>query len=246
MRSRVVAAALTVSSCLLAAIALPPIAHAESDSELVQVGTYGYLTQPNFTGLRPIRDVLPGQTLGLGTFDDLDGEFVLVGGTAYRVATDGVPRIVREDVTTPFLQAVRFRPERSGPVPPGTTCAQLTPIIDALAGSSDGVVAVRVRGTFTDLVARSVGPVPPPFKPLSDVVAGQTVFPLGTARAVLVGFRQGPDALGLGQPGLHLHGLTANRSAGGHILSCVVGPDIQISIEKLDQVRVLAPSKGSR
>lgn len=208
---------------------------------LVQAGTYASLTQPDFTGLVRIDEVLTDQTLGLGTFANLDGELVLVGGIAYQVKPDGIPRVADRSRTTPFLQAVRFRPERSGPIPPGTTCAQLPQLIDALAGSTNGVVAVRIRGTFTDLVTRSVTAAPPPFPPLSQVVAGQTVFPLGRARAVLVGFRQGSDALGIGQPGLHLHGVTASREAGGHVLSCVVGPDAQLAIQQVERVQVVTP-----
>ena len=214
---------------------------ADADDVLVQAGTYASLTQPDFTGLVRIDEVLTDQTLGLGTFANLDGELVLVGGTVFQVKPDGTPRVADLSQTTPFLQAVRFRPERSGPIPPGTTCAQLPPLIDALAGSANGVVAVRVRGTFTDLVTRSVTAAPPPFPPLSQVVAGQTVFPLGTARAVLVGFRQGADALGIGQPGLHLHGVTVTRQAGGHVLSCVVGPDAQLSIQQVERVEVRTP-----
>ena len=236
-RIRVIALAAVLVSTLTV---MPPVAAAlRSDNELVQIGTFAYLTQPDFRGLATIESVLTDETLGLGTFNNLDGEFIMVGGDAYQVKTDGTPRRVDPELTTPFLQAIRFQAERGAPVPPGTRCDQLTPIIDTLAGSSDGIVAVRVRGTFTDLVARSVGPVPPPFAPLAEVVAAQTVFPLGSVRAVLVGFRQGSNALGVGQPGLHLHGLTASRSAGGHVLSCVAGADVHITIDTVDQVRLV-------
>ena len=236
-----------LSMTLLLAVLPVATAHAEPGAgrgidELVQAGTYASLTQPDYTGLVRIDQVLTDQTLGLGTFNDLDGELVLVGGIAYQVKPDGTPRVADRSQTTPFVQAVRFRPERSGPIPPGTTCAQLPTLIDSLAGSTTGVVAVRVRGTFTDLVTRSVTAAPPPFPPLAQVVASQTVFPLGSARAVLVGFRQGPDALGIGQPGLHLHGVTASRAAGGHVLSCVVGPDVQLTVQRVERVRVQTPT----
>ena len=224
----------------------PASAESPTPDVLSQVGTYDSLTQPNFTGIAPLSSVLTDETLGLGTFNNLDGELVLVGGTVYQVRPDGTPRVADRSATSPFLQAVHFRAERSGPVAPGTTCAQLIPAINALADSSDGVVAVRVRGTFTDLVTRSVTAVPPPFKPLSEVVATQTVFPLGATRAVLVGFRQGANALGVGQPGLHLHGVTAARTAGGHVLSCVAGPDVQLSIQQVEEVRLRVPPRLAR
>jgi acetolactate decarboxylase len=185
-------------------------------------------------------------TLGLGTFDRLDGELVLVGGTVYRVGIDGIPREVDNRLTTPFFQGVRFAPTRSGPVAPGTTCAAIANDVTRMAGGSTGVIAVRVRGTFTDLVMRSVAAQPVPYPNLATAVAGQTVFPLGQRRAVLVGFFTGPDFAGVGAPGLHLHGVTADRSAGGHVLSCTVGGDIQLSVQPLDRMTILgAPQPAS-
>ena len=205
-----------------------------------QVGTYDYLVSPDYAGLAPVADVVQGTTLGLGTFDDLNGELVLVGGVPYRVGTDGVPRPTQPGATTPFLQAIRFHPQTSGPVAPGTTCEQLARAVDALAGTDAGIVAVRVRGTFASLVTRSVAAQVQPYPTLSSVVATQTVFGLGERRAVLVGFRTGPDLAGIGAPGLHLHGLTADRSAGGHVLSCVAGPDVQLSVQRAAGVKVHA------
>lgn len=229
----VVAVALLVVSLAGTAVA------ADEDTWVSQVGTYDYLISPDYDGLAPVGTVVRGQTLGLGTFDHLDGEFVLVGGIAYRVGVDGIPQAAALTSSTPFLQAIRFAPQASGPIAPGTTCAQMSNLVDALAKTQSGVVAVRVRGTFSSLVTRSVAAQPEPYPALATAVAGQTVFTLGERRAVLVGFRTGADLAGIGAPGLHLHGVTADRTAGGHVLSCVAGPDVQMSVQRASGVRVL-------
>lgn len=239
---KIVAISTAVAMGLLAPIG--PSALAESKpapAPLVQIGTYEYLTQPNFAGLATIEQVAQGNTIGLGTFSDLDGELVMVGGKVYQVRPDGTPREPDLSTRTPFMQAIRFDSHVNAPVPPGTTCAQLPQLIQAVSGQEDGIVAVRVRGTFTDLVTRSVTADPPPYQPLSQTIAEETKFPLGTRRAALVGFWQGKEALGIGQDGLHLHGLTANRDAGGHVLSCTVGDDVQLSVQSVPSVRVLTP-----
>lgn len=234
---------LLASTLAVAAVLAPAAAYADEHhaSELVQIGTYDYLTQPDFTGLTSVGRIAQGQTLGLGTFANLDGELVMVGGTVYQVRPDGTPRVANPETRTPFMQAIRFRPKVNAPVPPGTTCAQLPRLITELAKRSDGIIAVRVRGTFSELVTRSVTADPPPFQSLSQTIAEQTVFELGERRAALVGFWQGHDALGIGQAGLHLHGLTADRTAGGHVLSCTAGGDVQLSVQTVPRVTVLTP-----
>lgn len=104
------------------------------------------------------------------------------------------------------------------------------------------MVAVRVRGTFTSVVTRSVPAQAEPYPTLATVVATQTLFDLGSRRAVLVGFRTGPDLAGTGAPGLHLHGITADRTAGGHVISCVAGADVQLSVQVAAGVRVSGQS----
>lgn len=231
--------AISVTAALVAALtATTTVAAADGASTLRQVGTFEALVQPNFAGLAPLNAATQGATLGLGTFANLDGEYVLVAGQGYRVPTSGVPVRVSGQEMTPFVQAVRFVPTHSAPVPPGTQCSQLTPIIDALAKSSDGIVSVRLRGTFTALTMRSVPAQQEPWPSLATVIANQSQFILDGKRAVLVGFRQGPDFLGVGQPGLHLHGLTADRTGGGHVLSCTVGADAQLSIQRVASVSV--------
>lgn len=220
----------------------PPVgAEEKNEVSLVQVGTFDYLTQPDFTGLARVGDIAEGQSIGIGTFANLDGELVMVGGSVYQVRPDGVPRAADLSTRTPFMQAIDFRAHVRVSVPPGTQCAQLAPLIQQAAGRTNGIIAVRIRGTFTDLQLRSVTADPPPYQPLSATIAEQTVFPLGQRRAVLVGFWQGRDALGVGQDGLHLHGLSADRRAGGHVLSCVAGPDIDLAVQPVDRVDLRTP-----
>jgi acetolactate decarboxylase len=235
MKRRLVVALI---SCAAAVGSLAPAASAATgDAWVHQIGTYDYLASPNYAGLAPINSASKGTTLGLGTFNNLDGEFVMVAGTMYRIGTDGTPVVIDGSQSTPWSETVKFAPTASGPVPPGTTCANLATAVNALIGSANGMVAVRVRGTFSDLTFRSVPAQTAPYLPLSQVVAKQTLFPLGERRAVLVGFRTGPDLAGTGAAGLHLHGVAADRKAGGHVISCVAGSDVQLSVQRTDGVR---------
>lgn len=144
-----------------------------------------------------------------------------------------------DDRTTPFFEGVRFRARASVPVPPGTTCAAMGPLVTAAAGTSAGMVAVR------GFAGRSVTSSPAAWRPsrcrtppslrrwrARPCSRWASVEPSWSASG------RGPDLLGVGAPGLHLHGVTADRTAGGHVLSCVTGADVQLSVEPLDGVVV--------
>ena len=238
---------LTLIATAIAAIALiagMPLASANdmptATGWVAQVGTYDYLVQPDYDGLAPVGAVVGESTIGLGTFDRLDGELVMIGGVVYRVGTDGVPRKAALTRTTPWFEGVRFVPQASMRLDEGTECSALVPLINELATTDGGMVAVRLIGTFTTLTARSVPAQSQPYPPLAEVVATQTVFPLEGVRATLVGFRTGSDLLGVGAPGLHLHGLTKARDGGGHILGCTTGPDVRLTIQRTRGVQLIA------
>src|SRR5439155_18390467 len=49
--------------------------------------------------------------LGLGTFENLDGEMVIVDGHFFHVRSDGSVRECDDDVLSPFAVITRFAPE---------------------------------------------------------------------------------------------------------------------------------------
>jgi acetolactate decarboxylase len=78
--------------------------------------------------------------------------------------------------------------------------------------------AVRVDGHFASVVTRSVPRQEKPYRPLVEVAKTQPVFHLKEVNGTLVGFRFPDFARGLNVPGFHLHFLTEDREAGGHVL----------------------------
>lgn len=69
---------------------------------------------------------------------------------------------------------------------------------------------------------RSVPPQQKPYPPLAEVAKTQPVFHLENVRGTLAGFRFPDFARGLNVPGFHLHFLTEDRRAGGHVLDLVL------------------------
>ena len=191
-----------------------------------QVGTIADLSAGAYEGSVPVGELEHRGDLGLGTFDGLDGELVMVDGTVWQVPVDGVPVEPPPELTTPFAQVTVFEAERTFDVPAGTTCEDLPDWLTGQLGPDAGasLVALRFEGDLTDLTTRSVPAQVPPFAPLADVVeADQVTFALADASVVLVGFRTADDLESVSPPGVHLHGVTTDGAAGGHVLSCTVG-----------------------
>ena len=70
--------------------------------EMTQYSTIDVLLKGVYEGYVPIGEMLRHGDTGIGTFDGLDGEMVVVDGIAYQVTGDGVVHIPEPAMTTPF------------------------------------------------------------------------------------------------------------------------------------------------
>ena len=156
---------------------------------------------------------------GIGTFDQLDGEMVLLDGKVRQIKSDGKVYTPSLKVTTPFASVVRFVPDRRLPLARGTDLAHLQEGIDRAVGNTNVLYAVKVRGRFSYLKTRSVPAQHKPYRPLAVVTQNQPTFELHEVSGTLVGFRLPTYLTSINVPGYHLHFLSDDGRSGGHLLA---------------------------
>lgn len=207
------------------ATAAPTTTDGAPGDDVWQVGTITELNAGDFTGRVPVDDLLDHGTTGLGTFDGLAGEMVIVDGVIYQVPVDGVPVEVESDaaLTTPFAQVTPFDTDETVAITRPMSCDELKTTIDDAIGTDDDLVALRIGATFSLLQTRSVPAQTAPYPPLDAIVpAEQVTFDLTDVDAAIVGFRTADALESVSPPGYHFHGVTDDRQAGGHVLDCQV------------------------
>jgi acetolactate decarboxylase len=185
------------------------------------------LLHGNYESVTTVAEVFPNSLLGLGVADRLDGEIVSVDGETWRVPASGIPEIAHNNLGMPFAISA----EGGAPIPvaveQGATVDEISHLIESIvAESNDGnhaIVAVRIDGTFNNILLRSEHKQEPPFEHLDEVLRHETQFPFESWTGTLVGFSfpQVNDQ-GITIPGLHLHAISADRTSGGHCHSAIV------------------------
>jgi acetolactate decarboxylase len=210
---------------------------------LVQIGVIDALLAGGYDGSVPVRELPRLGDIGLGTFDALDGEMVILDGVVYQVPASGLVRRADLRVTTPFAQVAWFKPGPALALPENLGLKDLEAWMDKALGDTSLFGAVRVEGVFTALKARSVPRQSKPYRPLAVVAKEQSVFEFSQARGTLVGLR-GPDYVrGLGVPGWHWHFLTQDRTRGGHVLGLTLGAGT-VRLATLRRLELLLPKGG--
>jgi len=167
----------------------------------------------------PFTQVKQHGDFGLGTFDNLDGEMVMLDGQIYRITAEGRVHQMDEHALTPFACVTFYDPFSHNELDVEMPYAVFQEWLEALLPSPNIFYAIRVEGRFSSMRVGSV-PKQESYRPLVEVAKEQPVFTFAGIEGSLVGFFT-PDFVGsLNVPGFHLHFLSADRQRGGHLLEC--------------------------
>ena len=142
---------------------------------------------------------------------------------------------------TPFAVVTLFEPGLSHTFDTPIDFAGLCDFVDQVLGETTTCCAVRVDGHFEHVKTRSVPRQRKPYPPLVEVVKDQPTFELRDVPGSLVGFRFPDYAQGLNVSGYHFHFITADRSAGGHVLGCRLAHG-ELHIDREADLRLELPS----
>ncbi len=224
---------------LVAASALP--VHA---TDVYQVSTISSLLAGGYDGDTTVGELLRHGGFGLGTFNGVDGEMMVLDGEVYRGTVDGRAHVVGASELTPFAVVVALRPQGSTPVAPGHSLEQLEAMLDALPYSASRVLAARVDGRFRAIAIRSEPKQQPPYRPLAEVIkTQQVVHTLDDVDGSLIGFRFPAAASSVNVPGWHFHFLSADRTRGGHVLGLTTGAGTAF-LEEFSDLRIRFPARA--
>lgn len=196
---------------------------------LTQVSTIDALLTGAYDGQMTTDQLLKYGNLGIGTFDALDGEMIVLDHQVYQARADGTVCLMPTNSTTPFASVVNFRPDMTPGLTEVLTKETFQTRVEALAPNQNQFIAVRFDGYFTSMKVRSVPKQEKPYPPLAEVTQHQAVFEYTGISGTVLGFRCPPFVKGINVPGWHLHFISDDKTKGGHILDfTTVGGNLQL------------------
>lgn len=194
----------------------------KSPARLAQFSTINALLTGDYDGRVSCGELLSRGNFGLGTFDALDGEMLVLDGKVYQVKSDGKVYHPALSVKTPFASLVSFKAEKKISIEQPMSFENFTAEMNQAMPNLNVPCAFKAKGIFSKMKTRSVPAQSKPYPPLSEVTKTQPVFERENVSGTIVGFRSPDYMKTLTVPGYHLHFLADDESFGGHILDFVM------------------------
>lgn len=186
-----------------------------------------------------IADILQHGDFGLGTFNHLDGEMVVLDGQVYQLKSDGNAYRVSVDTKTPYACVNFFSPDSEEKIDQELDFPGLTRLLERMIPSPNMIYALRIEGRFGYIKTRSV-PRQDNYRPLVEVAREQPEFEYRALDGVMTGYWTPTFMESLTVPGYHLHFLSADRRHGGHLLACKTA-GVRIALQHLPRLEVGLP-----
>lgn len=213
------------------------------DDTLYQYSTIDALMLGLYDGGVTMQNLTTRGDFGIGTFDRLDGEMIVLDGMVYQARADGTVSQAAPANTTPFAAVAFFDTDRSYQLNRYDNLSSLTSTIDTFLPGENHFSLIRIDGTFPAVKVRSVPAQQTPYPKLEDAVKEQKVYTLSNITGTVVGVWSPAFVQGINVPGYHLHFISADRKSGGHLLD-ISTDRATLSLDEVAGLKMDLPTTG--
>ena len=152
-----------------------------------QASTIDALLAGVYDGDISIQQVQQEGDFGIGTYDALDGEMILLDGAMYQVKADGKVYLPDPLGKTPFATVCNFSADTALPLPAGADFETVEQLLDDYAPNQNLFYAIKIEGHFKSMHTRSVPSQQKPYLPLKEVTKNQPEFTMTNVSGTIVG-----------------------------------------------------------
>lgn len=196
-----------------------------------------------FDGDLTVKELKQHGDVGLGSFDFLDGELVMLDGVAYRIRENGEITTGADADQIVYADAAFFNEEGSFSIDNSIAFSDLAGKLDPKKKSPHYFYVYKIYGTFQHIKLGGVPKVTPPFEDGLDVlIPNRPVFETNNITGTLVGFYC-PDYIGnINAKGHHFHFISDDKKWGGHVMDFQSVGALQVKWDQKEKYQFDLPS----
>ena len=191
-------------------------------------------------------ELLSHGNTGLGTFEDVNGEMIVVDRHCYQAAEDGSITEMPPDIGVPFASVANLQGDRVFTLSEIPDIEHLKMELNLKIEEDFGLNSMhiaKIEGDFERVDARSESAYRSHHVELKDILGKtQKSFCFEQIRGTMVCIYY-PDYMdGINAPGWHLHFISEDRKWGGHVFDLQMRRG-EVFLDKISRIEIQLPSE---
>lgn len=181
-----------------------------------------------------VADTKKNGDTGLGSFNLLDGEMIMVDGVMYRIRENGEVTVGADNDKLVYANAAFFHKDFSNTISkPGLGLDSLKSEVTRILPSPNFFYVFIIKGTFNKIKLGGLNKQDRPFKDGLDVlIPNRPVFEASNIAGTIVGFYC-PEFIGnVNVKGYHFHFISDDKKYGGHVMELEAAGDLSVEGDK--------------
>lgn len=183
--------------------------------------------------------------LGLGSYDLLDGELIMLDGVLYKATEDGVVSEARDSDKIVYANAAFFDTEQSFTLEKAANYQSLREQLNAQLPSRNLFYAFKIHGTFKHMKCGGLHKQEKPFdKGLDVLIPARPIFERSNFSGTMVGFFC-PEFIGhINVAAYHLHFISDDKQFAGHVME-FEAEKLEVEIDYMHQYQFDLPTSDA-
>ena len=240
-----------IAAMVLCVVSCDERAHAVKDTTnndtMFQSATLQSLMIGNYYGYISVGDLRSHGNHGLGTFENIDGEMIILNDTVFQARFDGSVSVASDSTMVPFAVATHFDNDINFTVKNIPSLDSLLNILTAHINESGQnlIYAVKIDVKNCNVVkARSELPQQKPYKPLAEALkTDQREFTFNNVSGTIVGVYFPAYMSQLNAVGWHCHFITSDRTHGGHLFDISFSDTATVQLDPTPAFSLFMPEE---
>ncbi|WP_202701983.1 acetolactate decarboxylase [Flavobacterium sp. UGB4466] len=200
-----------------------------------------------YTGEFTIAELREKGNFGIGTYNYLDGEMIVLEGICYRVDASGAVSIAETSLQTPFASVAFFKSDVEFELSNVKNIEELQNEVIKRLPSSNKLYAIRIDCTFEIITVGSAKRLGEnETTGLAELMKSRPLYSKEHVSGTMVGFYNPPYFSAIDLSPFHFHFISKDRTYGGHVMSGkLTAAAIKVSLDQKPGCEVILPQQNS-
>lgn len=216
--------------------------------KMYQISTLQALALGYTKSVTTVAELIELGDIGLGTFENVNGEMIVANGRCYRAAEDGSVVEASPDMGVPFASVAKITGAKKFPLEDVENIQKLKEVLTLRIEEDFGLNSMhvgRIDGVFRKVSARSESAYESQHVDLKDILSEtQKDFVFEDISGTLVCIYY-PDYMdGINASGWHIHFISGDHTKGGHVFDIDI-ENAELALSKISDIEIKLPSEPS-